>query len=45
MTSRERSGEEGVRRGFCNLPCVYTLLRLISKARYVSKNLLSRDKI
>ena len=29
----------------CNLPCVYTLLRLISNARYVSKNMLSRDKI
>ena len=29
----------------CNLPCVYALLRLISNARYVSKNLLSRDKI
>ena len=29
----------------CNLPCVYTLFRLISNARYVSKNLLSRDKI
>ena len=28
-----------------NLPCVYTLLRLISNARYVSKNMLSRDKI
>ena len=29
----------------CNLPRVYTLFRLISNARYVSKNMLSRDKI
>ena len=29
----------------CNLPCVYALFRLISNARCVSKNLVSRDKI
>ena len=29
----------------CNLPFVYALFRLISNARYVSKKLLSRDKI